>query len=117
MKRVNRLRKGSEFDTAYSKGTVIGGPLLVVRWLPNEAGVPRWGFAVGKRLSKQAVKRNRTKRRLKSVADSLVMRQSIDIVVTARNGAIEATQADLGRALAKALRRAGSAEQPLPSAS
>jgi ribonuclease P protein component len=106
MKRVNRLRKGSEFDTAYSKGTVIGGPLLVVRWRPNEVGVPRWGFAVGKRLAKQATKRNRTKRRLKSVADGLVMRRGIDIVVTARSGAIEATQEELGRAVEKALRRA-----------
>jgi ribonuclease P protein component len=107
VQRPNRLRKGSEFDTVYSKGTVVGGPLLVVRWLPNDLGAPRWGFAVGKRLAKQAAKRNRTKRRLKASADALQLRQSIDMVVTARSGAIQASQAELRRALEKALTRAG----------
>lgn len=105
MKRANRLRKGAQFDTVYSQGTVIGGPLLVVRWIPNDAGVTRWGFAVGKRLAKQATRRNRTKRRLKAAADSTLMRQSIDIVVTARQGAIEATQSELLAAVTRAVRK------------
>ena len=111
MERTERLRKGNEFDTVYSKGTVVGGPLLVVRHLPNETGLTRWGFAVGKRLSKRATDRNRTKRRLREYAQSLQMRQGIDIVVTARNGAIQARYADLGRALSRVLAKADLLEQ------
>ena len=107
MERAERLRKGNEFDTVYSKGTVVGGPLLVVRHLPNDVGVTRWGFAVGKRLSKRATDRNRTKRRLRESAERQSMRQGIDIVVTARNGAIEATYANLSHALGKTLAKAG----------
>jgi ribonuclease P protein component len=107
VERAERLRKGNEFDTVYSKGTVVGGPLLVVRHLPNDAGVTRWGFAVGKRLSKRATDRNRTKRRLRASAETLNMILSIDIVVTARKGAIEARYEDLSRALAHTLTKAG----------
>lgn len=106
MERTERLRKGNEFDTVYSKGTVVGGPLLVVRHLPNDTGVTRWGFAVGKRLSKRATDRNRTKRRLREYAQTLPLIQGIDVVVTARRGAIEATYAELGRALTRTLARA-----------
>ena len=52
---LGRLRKGREFDTAYSKGTVTNGPLFVVRVFPNGLGHNRWGFAVGKKLAPSAV--------------------------------------------------------------
>lgn len=107
LERAHRLRKGSEFDTVYRKGTVVGGPLLVIRHLPNELGHARWGFAVGKRLAKQAVVRNRVRRRLREAARALEGVGGADIVVTARPGALEASYTDLMRALAKALRKAG----------
>lgn len=106
MERSQRLRKGNEFDSVYKKGTVVGGPLLVLRHIPNDVGEVRWGFAVGKRLAKQAVLRNRTKRRLKAAAERANVIPGIDIVVTARNGAIEARYADLERALFRALAKA-----------
>ncbi|MGH2633435.1 MAG: ribonuclease P protein component [Tepidiformaceae bacterium] len=107
MQRQERLRKGAEFDTVYSKGTVVGGPLVVVRHCGGGSGSTRWGFAVGKRLAKQAARRNRTKRRLKAAAQTFALSRPADIVVTARNGAIEAPYSDLRIALGRALRRAG----------
>ena len=107
MQRQERLRKGTEFDTVYKEGTVVGGPLLVVRHRSNGTECSRWGFAVGKRLAKQAVRRNRTKRRLKAIAQAFSLERPSDIVVTARNGAIEASYEDLHRALARGLRKAG----------
>ena len=107
MERHERLRKGTEFDTVYSKGTVVGGPLVVLRHYDSSAETTRWGFAVGKRLAKQAVRRNRTKRRLKAAAQTFVLSRPTDLVVTARNGAIEASYGDLRAALDRGLRRAG----------
>ena len=106
MERARRLRKGTEFDTVYQKGTVTGGPLLALRRLPNGAACSRWGFAVGKRLWKRAVTRNRIKRRLKEAVRSLPVVPGFDFVVTARAGAGEASFQDLRAALAKLLRRA-----------
>ena len=103
MDRAHRLRKGAEFDNVYTFGAVSGGRLLVVRALPNSVGHPRWGFAVGKRLSKRATVRNRLKRRLKAMADGLQLIPGIDIVVTARPGAVDAPTGELVDALGKGI--------------
>ena len=107
MRRENRLRKGAEFDTVYSEGTVVSGPLVVLRYVANECGHPRWGFAVGKRLAKQAVVRNRTKRRLRELARILEGMGAFDIILTARAGALDASDTDLRLALQRAVRKAG----------
>lgn len=107
MERARRLRKGSEFDTVYQKGTVTGGPLFVVRHLETGQDLSRWGFAVGKRLVKKATDRNRVKRRMREAARLLEVRPGVDIIVTARQGAPEATFAEIQSAMAKSLRRAG----------
>ncbi len=106
MERARRLRKGEEFDTAYRKGTVTGGPLLALRRTPNGLEVTRWGFAVGKRLSKRAVVRNRTKRRLREAARVIPVVPGYDVIVTARQGATEAPFAELRAALLALLKRA-----------
>ncbi len=106
MERARRLRKGEEFDTAYREGTVTGGPLLALRRLPNGLGMTRWGFAVGKRLSKRAVVRNRTKRRLREAARGMDVIPGYDVIVTARQGATDASFAELKAALEALLRRA-----------
>lgn len=111
MKRAQRLRKGREFDTAYAKGTVFSGPLLVVRVMPNGLEWTRWGFAVGKRLAKLATERNRTRRRLRELARTLRVRPGYDIVVTARAGCLEADTGRLRAALVGVLRRAGVLEE------
>lgn len=107
MERARRLRKGSEFDSVYSKGTVVGGPLLVLRYFPNEGQPARWGFAIGKRLAKQSVRRNRVKRRLREAARGIPVVPGHDVIVTARAGAMAATYAELRAALIRALRKAG----------
>lgn len=112
MERAARLRKGTEFDNAYSKGIVVGGPLLVVRHSPNSLDTTRWGFAIGKRLAKHATDRNRTKRRVRACAEQMLVIPGIDIIVTARNGAIEATYSDLSRALERTLHRANLLQSP-----
>lgn len=106
MERACRLRKGPEFDRVYSEGTVVSGPLFVVRHRPNGGLPARWGFAVGKRLAKKAVVRNRLKRRMREAARSLAVCDGSDVIVTARVGALGSPFADLRRSLEKQLRRA-----------
>lgn len=107
MKREFRLRKGPEFDTAYAQGTVIGGPLVVLRVLPNTVGHPRWGFAVGKKLAPLATRRNRLRRLFRESARSLESSISADIIVTARREALEASFTQLLAAIERGLRKHG----------
>jgi len=107
VERARRLRKGPEFDRVYSTGTVVAGSYFILRHSPNDGFPARWGFAVGKRLAKKAVVRNRIRRRLRECARSLPVRAGADIIVTARARALEATSADIRRALEKQLRAAG----------
>lgn len=111
MGRLGRLRKGDTFDTVYREGAVVGGPLLVLRVRPNGLEETRWGFAVGKRLEKRAVGRNRLRRRLREAARLAGAQPGLDIVVTARAGSLEASFATLLQALKRGLERAGRAAQ------
>ncbi len=106
MERAARLRKGKEFDSVYSSGTVVSGRLLALRYLPNDLGRTRWGFAVGKRTARHATDRNRTKRRLREAADHTLLIPGLDIIVTARMHAPAATYQELAAALRSALRKA-----------
>ena len=106
MERARRLRKGTEFDTAYSKGTVVGSSLFAVRYVPNGLGETRWGFAVGKRIAKKAVVRNRAKRRIREIARNLNVIQGVDVIVVARAPSLAATAPELADGLRRVLERA-----------
>jgi len=112
LERGSRLRKGGEFDTAFSEGTVVSGPLLLLRYRANGTGVTRWGFAVGKRITKLATERNRTRRRLREVARRLPVRGGYDVIVVGRGGCATASSSELREALERRLARAGLLEMP-----
>ena len=104
---ARRLSRGDEFDSVYREGTVISGPLLVVRAKRNEVGTTRWGFAVGKRLSKKAVVRNRLRRQLREAIRQLPLDEGWDIIVQARPKAMAAPFTALQQDLVQRLKRAG----------
>ncbi|MGE0601036.1 MAG: ribonuclease P protein component [Dehalococcoidia bacterium] len=105
--RLGRLRKGAEFDSVFSKGSVVNGPLLVVRVSPNGGTLSRWGFAVGKKLVPKATGRNLLRRRLREAARAIVLSRGLDVVVVARFGAREASVLELEGALRKQLSKLG----------
>ncbi len=85
---------------------MTGGRLLVVRHAENGLGVSRWGFAVGKRIAKKAAVRNRVRRRLRECGRLLTVRGGVDLIVSARGGAVEASFQELREELERALGRA-----------
>ena len=112
MDRDHRLRKGQEFDRTYREGTVFSGPLVVLRVVSNGSGRTRWGFAVGKRVSKKAVVRNRIRRRMREAVRTLDVADGYDVVVTARNGSMEASYAVLAKALFRVISRSPLKAEP-----
>jgi len=115
MHRDQRLRRRKDFEAVYRKGRVQGNRLLVVRVLPNQGDITRFGFVAG-RIVGGAVVRNRLKRRLREAARSLDAKPGLDIVIGARKAAAEADFSSLRSAVASLLGRAGAltARDPAP---
>ena len=111
MQRERRLRRRNDFAAAYRKGRVYGNQLLVLRVVPHEGDVARFGFVTGKAVG-GAVVRNRVKRRLRSVADSVQAAPGLDIVVGARRTAADASYHALQVALTSLMKRASALQMP-----
>jgi ribonuclease P protein component len=100
------LTASPEFKRVYGKGSVYRGRLFSVHVLPNDLGKPRLGLSVSKRVG-TAVRRNRVRRRLKEVfrrrAEDLS--GSLDLVISARSAAAEASFEELNTEFLWALRK------------
>ena len=108
-----RLTDSPEFERVYRQGTAYRGKHFAVHAFPNELGNSRLGLSVSRKVG-NAVTRNTVRRRLKEVfrASSSGIPGNLDLVVSARPAAAEATfeelRAEFGKALGKV---AGAAER------
>jgi ribonuclease P protein component len=89
MKRDERLRRRNDFAAVYRNGRTQSNQLLVLRVLPNDREMTRFGFVVGKTVG-GAVVRNRVKRRLREAARGLPVMRGYDVVIGARKLAADA---------------------------
>jgi ribonuclease P protein component len=105
MRKEQRLRRRKDFAAAYRDGRTLGNQLLVLRVHRTGGEGTRWGFVAGKAVG-GAVARNRVKRRLRAAADALEVRDGLDLIVSARRPAVEASYHELSGALNSLLKRA-----------
>jgi ribonuclease P protein component len=61
-----RIRKSSEFEEVFEKGSKLYTEHYTIVYTPNSLGFPRLGLVVGKRCG-NALRRNRIKRILREV--------------------------------------------------
>ncbi len=106
--RFTRLTDSPEFERVYKQGTAFRGKLFSVHAFPNEIGTPRLGLSVSKKVG-NAVTRNAARRRLREVFHSAIERipGSLDLVVSARPPAAEATFEELNEEFLRALGKIG----------
>ena len=95
IRREQRLRRQSDFQALRERGLSRAHPLAVLRAAPNALPYVRLGFVVGRRVSRLAVARNRTRRRLREIARSLPLREGWDLLFIARRSALEASFSEL----------------------
>ncbi len=100
-----RLRRKSDFDAAYARGKRFGNAFFAVTVRRNDADAangPRLGLAVAVRTAGSSVERNRIRR---VIRESFRVHQRelppVDIVVSARNRARDASGPELRGALAE----------------
>ena len=103
-----RLTDFPDFDRAYRQGTAYRRKLFSVHAFPNELGTPRLGLSVSRKVG-NAVTRNTVRRRLKEVFHSALpeVPGDLDLVVSARPAAAEATVRELSEEFVRALRKLG----------
>ena len=91
-----RLRRKSDFEAAYARGRRCGNGFFAVTAKPNDIGGPRLGLAVSVKNAGNSVERNRLRR---TIRESFRLHQhdlpAVDIVVSARGRARDATGAEL----------------------
>jgi ribonuclease P protein component len=101
-----RLTDSPEFERVYRQGTAYRGKLFSVHAFPNEHGTPRLGLSVSRKVG-NAVTRNAVRRRLREVFQSCVsgLSENLDLVVSAKPAASEATFEELREEFYKSLGR------------
>jgi len=81
----NSLTKSKEFNKVYKSGKTVVDKYLVIYCLPNDMGITRFGFSIGKKIGK-AVSRNRIKRIMREICrtNSDVIKEGFDCVIIVR---------------------------------
>ena len=101
------LRRRADFEQVFVSGQLVRGRSLALRVLERGEGPTRVGFAIGKRLDKRAVVRNRVRRRLREAIRPLPLRDGYDLVILGRRSALTASFPELRGDTETLLRRAG----------
>lgn len=105
-----------DFDRVYRSGIRAGARHLVLHAAPNGLDHPRLGLSVSRRVG-GAVVRNRVRRRIREAYRTHRgwFPPGMDVVVSARPSAAEATWEELLEDLRKALGRLPSPERDAPA--
>jgi len=106
------LRRPSEFQALRERGNSRTHLLVVLRFTPNGLPHARFGFIVGRSVAKQAVARNRLRRRMREVARRTPVKPGWDLLFIARSRAAGAAFDDLRAAMRDLERRAGLLAEP-----
>jgi ribonuclease P protein component len=85
MKVVNRIKDSKDFATTIKKGKTVKNQSFVLHFANSEINHTRVGISVSKKIG-NAVTRNRVKRQLRAMCDSLInySLNTFDIVLIAR---------------------------------
>lgn len=87
MKVANRIKANDEFAVTVKKGRTLRSDSYLIHFLNNDKNICRVGISVSKKLG-NAVTRNRIKRQIRAMCDSLLNYEihAIDIVIIVKEG-------------------------------
>ena len=105
MKQLWALTKREQYVLVYQRGKTWIDSFVIMKVLPNDLSLSRYGFSVTKKLGK-AVRRNRLKRLLKEITRSQTVKPGWDIVFIPRHAALTADYHRLEKAVTKLLTQA-----------
>ena len=94
MKGEEYLTRPGQFSSVLDQGSSWVGRLVVIKALPNELKLSRYGLVASKRVGK-AVARNKVKRLLREIVQQTPLKPGWDVVFIARPAAATASFIDL----------------------
>jgi ribonuclease P protein component len=100
------LTKKEQYQSVYQKGGNWSNKYLVIRVLPNDFDISRFGITVSRKVGK-AVVRNRIKRLIREIIRKTPVEPGYDIVFIARVAAAGAVYISLKKSIEELLNRAG----------
>lgn len=102
-----RLQKGKDFELVFKEGKNIDSEFLFLKSRKNNLKISRFGFAVGKKISKKSTARNRIKRRLSETIRMKLgkVKQGFDVVIIAKSGIVNKNYLRIDEVVEKMLRR------------
>jgi ribonuclease P protein component len=107
---AHRLRKTKEIEHVWKRGRSFFAPTIQCKIVAaNDRTAPtKIAFVIGTKVEKRAVKRNLWKRRAREIIRAHVseIMPGLDIVISAKKGAIEMSFADMEKTLLGLLRSA-----------
>lgn len=85
----NRLKKKKDFETVFKKGRGVKKDFLFLKWGFNGLKISRFGFIVGKKVSKKSVTRNKIKRKLRELFKLKInkIKPGLDVALVVGSGA------------------------------
>lgn len=120
LQQKNRLRKMKDIEILMKEGRFVGGDLANAKvWWVDPDKYPRReyknedlliGFAVGKKVHKGAVKRNRIKRQMREVVRLLIKENKVKagamVLIIAKSDIVGAEYSAIERSITETLRKA-----------
>lgn len=92
------LRKPRQYALVYDEGRSWAGKLAVMKALPNDLNLSRYGFSISRRVGK-AVTRNRVKRLLREILRVAPLESGWDVIFIARPAAAGVDYDNLSQAV------------------
>ena len=105
MKEPWALTKRTQYLLVYRRGSTYISDLVVMKVLPTELSLSRYGFSVTKKVGK-AVQRNRVKRLFREIMRWQSLKPGWDIVFIARQGTVIAEYSQMEKTVVQLLTRA-----------
>jgi len=103
------LQKNKDFESVFKNGRIFSDEFLFLKVKKNNLQDSRFGFIIGKKISKKAVVRNKIKRRLREIIRKKLasIESGFDVVIGAKEKIINKDYWEIEKEIGKLLKKAG----------
>lgn len=103
-----RLQKDRDFELVFKKGRAFKSKFLFLKLKRNNLEISRFGFVIGKTISKKSTVRNRIKRRLRDIIErNLVkIKSGFDVIIGVNTKIVEKNYQEIKEELEELLKKA-----------